>query len=521
MTMQSQSQETKMDSQPKVSLQKPQANLENGNTPSETTDTPQQTQEEEIITPAILNLDYRYVRLLGEGANGRTWLAKDRKNATDVAIKELKFTNDIKCFDLFEREAEVLQSVNIAGVPRFIGNYTEGGLNYIIQEYIPYPSLEMLIDRGETFTEEEVYTIMELVSRILYSLQTQYIPPIIHRDIKPGNILYRRREGTKEAKIWLIDFGAVANPQKQSSGSTIAGTFGYMAPEQLQGEVSTRSDFYALGATALHLLTGVFPYEIPSELFNLQFHPVIEEKAPKTTRPMIELLDYLLASNAEKRPSTVADLRKAILDAIDASRKYRMIEVNDDDEYDEEVTTFEPTSKFGKWLSNKWLGKWIHARRIAFFLLKRRVRRCIHRTIRTWIIKPIRLRMLKRRERIAKNLQAKEETRLTRQREANGIYCECTAKRVAVDYTFSKVFRKEITLLEGIFSYQGNWYAAFVHNNHGGIEFECLPDDYDDKKIKANTFKVIFVPDTIDIVIPKQKIQLTRDFFTQLLGREA
>ena len=458
--------------------------------------------ETEIVTPAILNLDYRYVRLLGEGANGRTWLAKDRRNATDVAIKELKFTDDIKCFELFEREAEVLQSVSIDGVPKFIGNYTQGGMNYIIQEYIPYPSLEMLLERGEILKEEEVYTIIELVSRILFALQTQYIPPIIHRDIKPGNILYRRREGTKEAKVWLIDFGAVANPQKQSSGSTIAGTFGYMAPEQLQGEVSTRSDFYALGATALHLLTGVFPYEIPSELFNLKFHPVIAEKAPKTTKPMIDLLDFLLASNAEKRPSTVTDLRNAIKEAQEASLKYREI-----DDANDEICPLEPTSKFGRWFFNRKLGKLVQATRIGYLQRTRRIKRYFQ------------LKRLERQERAEQKRRDKEIARLKAEREAKGIECECTAKRVSIDYRFAKLYRKEIILLEAVFSYQGNWYAAFVHNNHVGVQFECLPDDYDDKVIKANTFKARFVPDTLEITIPEQTIKLTRDFYTKLLGK--
>ena len=473
---------------------------ENSQTP-DGENTPKQA-EAEIVTPAILNLDYRYVRLLGEGANGLTWLAKDRRNATDVAIKELKFTDDIKCFELFEREAEVLQSVSIDGVPKFIGNYTDGGMNYIIQEYIPYPSLEMLLERGEIFKEEEVYTIIELVSRILFALQTQYIPPIIHRDIKPGNILYRRRDGAKEAKIWLIDFGAVANPQKQSSGSTIAGTFGYMAPEQLQGEVSTRSDFYALGATALHLLTGVFPYEIPSELFNLKFHPVIAEKAPKTTKPMIDLLDFLLASNAEKRPSNVTDLRKAIKDAQEASLKYREI-----DDANDEIPLLMPTSKFGQWLFNRKLGKLIQSTRVSYIQRKRKIRRYFQ------------LKRLERQERAEQKRRAKEIARLQAEREAKGIECECTAKRVSIDYRFASIFRKEVILLEGVFSYQGNWYAAFVHNNHHGINFECLPDDYDDKVIKANTFKAKFVPDTVEITIPEQTIKLTRDFYTKLLGR--
>ncbi len=268
-----------------------------------------------IETPDALKVDYRFIRLLGEGANGRTWLARDRKNARDVAIKALKLTDDIKSLELFEREGEVLKSVEIRGVPKFydsIARTSENDTSYIIQEYVDQLSLQTMISEGVVFEESEVYDILYKVALILYSFQTQYHPPIIHRDIKPANILYRKKTDNVDSAVWLIDFGAVANPQKQSGGSTIAGTFGYMAPEQLQGEVSIKSDYYALGATALHLLTGVCPYDIETKLFQLDFHPVIEEKAPKTSLAMISLLDSLLAAQLENRPTSALDLIEMI-----------------------------------------------------------------------------------------------------------------------------------------------------------------------------------------------------------------
>jgi serine/threonine protein kinase len=83
-------------------------------------------------------------------------------------------------------------------------------------------------------------------------------PPIIHRDIKPGNVIRRL-----DAGFSLVDFGSVRDSLKPEGGSTVVGTFGYMAPEQFQGRALPQSDVYALGATALTLLTGREPEEQP------------------------------------------------------------------------------------------------------------------------------------------------------------------------------------------------------------------------------------------------------------------
>ena len=111
---------------------------------------------------------------------------------------------------------------------------------------------------------------------------------------------------------WLIDFGAVANPQKRQQGSTVAGTLGYMAPEQIVGDNTIQADYYALGATMLHMITGVPPYNIPSELFSLDFKPVIKDRAPNTSAPMIELLDILLNKAPDQRPSNINELIRYI-----------------------------------------------------------------------------------------------------------------------------------------------------------------------------------------------------------------
>ena len=261
--------------------------------------------------------DYRYVRLLGEGANGKTWLAKKLSTGDWVAIKALKLSQveDLKSIELFKREAAALQGIDMEGVPKFYESIFPkeyGDVYYIVQEYIHFPSIADYIKQHGPLDEQEVIGIMEQLAFILVQLHTRYAPPVIHRDIKPSNILYNRSSKRFESSVYLIDFGAVANPQKRGHGSTIAGTFGYMAPEQLLGDVSVQSDFYAVGATMLHMLTGVAPYQMSSDVFKLQYEQILNEKAPKTSVYMKQLLMTLLAPEIENRPQDAIDLLRQV-----------------------------------------------------------------------------------------------------------------------------------------------------------------------------------------------------------------
>lgn len=262
------------------------------------------------ITPENLKDNYAYLHLLGEGSNGRTWLAQSYETGLEVAIKELKDIQGFKQYELFRREAEVLGSIEIKGIPALYNTiYSDDGACYLIEEYIPYPSLQNLLDKETTFNEPLVIQIMKSVTAILEQLETKYTPPIVHRDIKPSNILFTTR-ADGEIEVYLIDFGAVTNTIKRDEGSTIAGTYGYMAPEQFQGKADIRSDYYALGATALHLLSHQSPCNMETNgVFELDF----ERYLPATTsQGMKDLLHHLLSPQAENRPSDAQALMEAL-----------------------------------------------------------------------------------------------------------------------------------------------------------------------------------------------------------------
>ncbi len=275
-----------------------------------------------ISTPKLLIQNgYQYHSLIGEGSNGKTFRAINKKTGETVAIKALKFSENLKNYELFKREAEVLQTINVPGVPKFydfITSETEFTECWIVQEYIDGKSiLDMLEEKnGKCFSLKETLEIIYDAVEIIKVLQTAYVPPIIHRDIKPSNILISQNKENKRS-IHLIDFGAVANPQKRSSQSTIAGTVGYMAPEQLLGDCSIQSDYYAIGATMLHMLTGIAPADFPTDGFQLQFETILKEKVPYIPDSFIQFMKSLLAPKSADRPHNASELQRQLYELID------------------------------------------------------------------------------------------------------------------------------------------------------------------------------------------------------------
>lgn len=275
--------------------------------------------EPSIREPKVFDNRYQTIRCLGEGANGKTYLTKDLKTGAMVALKSLKLkaAENFKSLELFEREVQTLSSISIVGVPKFIDSHIAENADeqsYIVQQYIDAPSLLDSLKEMHRFPEALVLEIMNSVAKILNILHTQYTPPIIHRDIKPSNILCKIDNKSQKiaSQLYLIDFGAVANPQKSSGSSTVAGTFGYMSPEQYVGTVSIQSDIYSLGTTAIHLLTGIPPYEMKSDVFKLEYRTEIRKYAPETSCYLLELLDKMIAPEASDRPQSIGIIMQAI-----------------------------------------------------------------------------------------------------------------------------------------------------------------------------------------------------------------
>ncbi|MCC5629106.1 serine/threonine protein kinase [Nostoc sphaeroides CHAB 2801] len=222
----------------------------------------------------IINQRYRILRKLGQGGVGITYAAVDLESGKEVALKvlSLRRMSDWKKMELFEREAQILSQLNHPAIPRYL-DYFQVDTNsdrsfYIAQQLAPGNSLATLVENGWLPDEEEVRQIAIQILEILIYLHS-LTPPVIHRDIKPQNIIF-----TSDSKrLFLVDFGAVADTYHNTvtGGSTVIGTFGYMAPEQFRGQAFPSTDLYGLGTTLLFLLTGKSPSDLPQRKLKIDF----------------------------------------------------------------------------------------------------------------------------------------------------------------------------------------------------------------------------------------------------------
>ncbi len=238
---------------------------------------------------------------LGHGNQGKVYLGIRKSDGLKMAVKQLRIdsVSTWKDYELFQREAEVLMSLNMDGVARCYGVRecldVEPPAVYLFQEFIPGGTLEAMIASGHRFSQKAIFEIALQIIGILKKLHA-HTPPVIHRDLKPSNIMVNQR-GVDSYDVTIIDFGAVANPQIQSGGSTIAGTYGYMPPEQLMGKPEPASDFYALAALVVQLLSGVEPINMPVA----DFHPVIEPYLEDQPDCVVGILRKMLEPNPMER----------------------------------------------------------------------------------------------------------------------------------------------------------------------------------------------------------------------------
>lgn len=247
---------------------------------------------------SVLADRYQIIDLLGEGGSGKTYRALDSQTQLKVAIEVLSLRGviDWKTVELFEREAKILDQLEHPNIPRYLDYFEtivgEEESFCLVQEIAPGKSLTAWVEGGYIFNETELKQIATQILEILIYLQT-FTPPIIHRDLNPNNIL-RSESGV----ISLVDFGAVRDTYHLTitGGSTIVGTYGYMAPEQFRGQAVLGTDLYGLGTTLLYLKSGQDPADLPVKQMKIDFRDRV-----KVSDRFADWLDRLLEPIPEDR----------------------------------------------------------------------------------------------------------------------------------------------------------------------------------------------------------------------------
>ncbi|MBM4062072.1 MAG: serine/threonine protein kinase [Planctomycetes bacterium] len=274
--------------------------------------------------------DYEILDRVGAGAMGTVFKARHKKLNRIVALKVLKpsLARDTRYVDRLRREARIVASLNHPHVVTGYDLGEEGGYHFFVMEYVEGKSLRaLLVERG-MFPEEYV---LRCGQQIAQALDHAYQRGVIHRDVKPGNVLI-----DEQGNVKLTDMGLAKGPADLTltrDGATV-GTPQYISPEQARNpqDVDVRSDLYSLGATLYHMATGAPPFhgDTMAELITKVLHAAPappNEVNPELSSGMSLVLRKLLAKDLRVRYQTPRELlddferlRQALPPQVDAER---------------------------------------------------------------------------------------------------------------------------------------------------------------------------------------------------------
>ncbi len=272
----------------------------------------------------VVDNRYQIIRHLGQGGFGRTYLAEDiNKSHQTCVLKEfapqVQENQDLqKAKELFEREANVLKKLQHPQIPRFHASLQvkigSKDFFFLVQDYVDgdnyYQLLEQRESQGKTFSEEEVITLLQQILPVLSYIHSR---DVIHRDISPDNLIWRRSDNLPV----LIDFGGVKQlPASQGfwrtklvGNNTLLGKKGYAPEEQLrQGKAFFSSDLYSLAVTTLVLLTGKEPQKLYDSYQGIWRWGKEIQVSPKLEAVLKKMLAYRPSDRYQRAEQILRDL---------------------------------------------------------------------------------------------------------------------------------------------------------------------------------------------------------------------
>ena len=251
---------------------------------------------------------YRLERPIGAGGMGRVWAAHDTRLGRDVALKVQQFdpAGDRVAFERFQREAQSAAALQHPNVVTIFDSGTDGDTAFLVMELLPGPTLEAYVAERGPLSEREA---VALAAAIASGLSAAHRAGVVHRDIKPTNLMFDARGGLK-----IVDFGIARLAQtaaaRLTATKTVIGSAPYLSPEQLTGRpADERSDLYALGCVMTTMLTGRPPFEGEHPLALVHQHvnaapPQLSERRPGINPALEALVAQLLSKSPQDRPQS-------------------------------------------------------------------------------------------------------------------------------------------------------------------------------------------------------------------------
>jgi serine/threonine protein kinase len=256
---------------------------------------------------------YRVLGKLGSGAMAVVYKAKQLSLDRTVAIKVLpkKFVQKSDYVERFYKEGRIAAKLNHNNIVQAIDVGEVGGLYYFVMEYVEGKTLFDDLSKGKIFSEQEA---LDIIIQLANALAHAHAQGLIHRDVKPKNIMINKEGIVKLADMGLAREASDIKAAKHEQGKAF-GTPYYIAPEQIKGEIDIdgRSDIYALGGTLYHMVTGRVPYEASSPSEVMRKH-LKEQLVPpdhintSLSAGISEVIEVMMAKKKEDRYKTMEEL---------------------------------------------------------------------------------------------------------------------------------------------------------------------------------------------------------------------
>ncbi len=271
--------------------------------------------------------NYRLVALLGQGGYAKVYLGQHVRLELQAAIKVLHTHLTSSEAERFQHEAETIARLAHPAIVRVVDYDVQEGVPFLVMDYAPGGSLRQRYPKG---SQVPLPLLMASVKQVAAALQYAHERKVIHRDVKPENMLLGRQQ-----EVLLSDFGLATPAQSRSSlnmsTQATAGTIAYMAPEQIEGHPHAASDQYALGVVVYEWLCGARPFGgSPSEVMVQHLSlppPPLRERVPTLSDEMEQIVLQALAKDPKERFASVQVFALALEGAIREESSGRTFQV--------------------------------------------------------------------------------------------------------------------------------------------------------------------------------------------------